>query len=246
MKCKCIETALQSFIEIIQEALDKGVHSIGIFIDLTKAYDTLNHKVLLEKLLSYGIRAIMNLCFKFYLTNRRQCIEINQSDSSNVMVSRYRSSCREIKQSVPQGSVLGPLLFLLYINDFPLNIHCAYLDIFADINVLIMDSDVCALQRKTDRVIAELEMWFNRNDLIINVGKTGIMSFHNRQSKFLIKSQVSFNKLNLEYTAEIKFLGIHITGTLKCNSHVQSLANKLSKVSFMIKSSKGILSLYMI
>jgi hypothetical protein len=87
--------------------------------------------------------------------------------------------------------------------------------------MLITESDVCALQRKIDRVIAELEIWFNRNDLIINVGKSGFMSFHNRQSKFLIKPQVSFNKLNLEYTAETKFLGIHITETLKWNSRVQ-------------------------
>jgi hypothetical protein len=72
------------------------------------------------------------------------------------------------------------------------------------------------------------------------------MSFHNRQSKFPIKPQVNFNKLNLEHTAEMKFLGIHIMETLKWNSHVQSLANKLSKVSFMIKSSKGILSPHMI
>jgi len=72
------------FIEIIQEALDKGVHSIGIFIDLTKAYDTLNHKVLLGKLSSYGIRGITNLGFKSYLTNRKQCVGKNQSDSSNV------------------------------------------------------------------------------------------------------------------------------------------------------------------
>jgi hypothetical protein len=95
-------------------------------------------------------------------------------------------------------------------------------------------------------VIAELEMWFDRNDLILNVGKSGIMSFHNRQSKFPIKPQVSFNKLNMEHTAETKFLGIHITEILKWKSHVQSLANKSSKVSFMIKSSKGILSPYMI
>jgi len=101
-------------------------------------------------------------------------------------------------------------------------------------------------KKKIDRVIAELEIWFKRNDLIINVGKTGVTSFHNRHSEFLVKPQVSFNKWNMEYTAEMKFLSIYITGTLKWNSHVQSLANKLSKVSFMIKSSKGILSPYMI
>jgi len=89
-----------------------------------------------------------------------------------------------------------------------------------------MDSDVCVLQRKTDRVTAELELWFNRNDLIINVGKTGIMSFHNRQ-KSSIKPQLSFNKSTLEYTAELKFLGIHIMETLKWNSHIQVLANNL-------------------
>jgi len=100
-------------------------------------------------------------------------------------------------------------------------------------------------KEKIDRVIAELVIWFNRNDLIINVDKTGFMSLHNRQSKFPVKPQVSCNKLNLEYTAETKFIGIYITETLKWNSHVQSLGNILSKVSFMIKYSKGILSPYM-
>jgi len=72
----------------------------------------------------------------------------------------------EMKQGVQQGLVLGPLLFVLYINDPPLNIHGANLVMFADdINVLITDSDVCALQIKIDRVIADLEIWFNRNDL---------------------------------------------------------------------------------
>jgi hypothetical protein len=144
---------------------------------------------------------------------------------------------------VPQGLVLDPLLFLLYINGLPLNIHHANLVMFAvDINVLITDNDVGSFQNKIYRVIAELETWFNKNDHVVNAGKTGVMSFHNRHMKFLVKPQVTFNKINLDYTAEMKLVGIHVTETLKWNSHVQSLASKLSKESFMIKSLKEILS----
>ena len=82
--------AVQAFIEKIQEALDNRVYSAGIFIDLTKAYDTLNHKVLLEKLSSYGIRGIMNLWFKSHLSNRRQYIDIKHSDFCNNNVSKIK------------------------------------------------------------------------------------------------------------------------------------------------------------
>jgi len=82
---------------------------------------------------------------------------------------------QEINQGVPRGSVLGPL-FLLHINDLPVNIHDANLVMFADdTNVLLSNSDERLLQTKIDRVVAELETWFNRNDLVINAGKTGVM-----------------------------------------------------------------------
>jgi len=158
-------------------------------------------------------------------------------------VNIYRSSSMEINQGVSQGSVLGLLLFLLYINDLPVNIHNANLVMFADdINVLISDSDERLLQTKIDKVVAELETWFNRNDLVINAGKTGVMLFHNRQTQVLVKPLVTFNNMNGDYTAEIKFLGIQIMDKIKWHSHVQLLAGKLCKVAFMIKSVKEVLS----
>jgi hypothetical protein len=87
---------------------------------------------------------------------------------------------------------------------------------FADyINVLISHSDERSLQIKIDSVVAELETWFNRNNLIINAGKTGVMLFHNRQTHFLVKPLVTFNKMAVDYTAKTKFLGIQIIDTLK-------------------------------
>jgi len=149
----------------------------------------------------------------------------------------------EINQGVPQDSVLGLLLFLLYIHDLPVNIQDANLVMFADdINVLISDSDERFLQTKIDRVVAELETWFNRNDLMINTVKTGVMLFHNRQTHVLVKPLVTFNNMNVDNTAEIKFLDILITDKLKWHSHVQLLAGTLCKVAFMVKSLKEVLS----
>jgi hypothetical protein len=168
-KVNVLKQLLRHLIERIQEALDKRIYIIGIFIDLSKVSDVLNDELLLEKLSYYGVRGTTNSWFRSYLTNRRQSIEINQSDSRNVLVNRYRSLLMELKQGVPQGSVLGPLLFFLYINDLPLNIHGANLVMFADdISMLITDGDIGVLQGNINRVTTELELWFNKNHLVMN------------------------------------------------------------------------------
>ena len=97
--------ALLNLTENIRNALDKNEFSVGVFIDLQKAFDTVDHKILLEKLFYYGIRGTANQWFKSYLENRWQFVTINGYNSDEVIMNI----------GVPQGSVLGPLLFLLYI-----------------------------------------------------------------------------------------------------------------------------------
>jgi len=114
------------------------MNPIRIFLDLTKAYDVLNHKVLLSKLNSYGIRNVANLWFESYVSHRKQCVEIKTIHKGIRM-----STIKEIERGVPQGLILGPILFSLHINDLPLNITGNKIVLFADdTNILVEDENI--------------------------------------------------------------------------------------------------------
>ena len=166
--------ALISLTEDIRKNLDNGNLGCGIFVDLQKAFDTVEHDILLVKLQHYGIRGMVNNCFKSYLFDRKQFVSINGRISNQASV----------KYGVPQGSVLGPLFFLIYNNDLNLAIKFCKVHHFAD------DTDLFHFSKLVNKLnkYINLDMknqtgWLNANKISLNVKKTELVIFKHKKKK---------------------------------------------------------------
>ena len=167
--------AILNFIDGIENAFDKNKFACGVFIDLKKAFDKVDHEILLKKLWHYGIRGIANGWFKSYFTNRIQYVSIN-GISSDLL---------KVNFGVPQGSVLGPLLFLLYINDLHNSIRFSSPFHFADdTGLLNIQDSMHAINRTLNKDLRELSFWLNANKIALNVAKTEIILFKTRNKNY--------------------------------------------------------------
>jgi retron-type reverse transcriptase len=167
--------ALISITEQIKENLDKDNYACGVFVDFQKAFDTVNHNILLKKLDRYGIRGPALNWFRSYLTNRLQYVSILGFDSDK----------KVIIHGVPQGSVLGPLLFLIYINDLHSAIRHSTAYLFADdTNLLHVNQNLKKLQKEMNVDLKGLCSWLLANKISLNKTKTELIYFKNQIHPF--------------------------------------------------------------
>ena len=218
--------AILDILNKIQNNIDKRFYSCGIFIDLKKAFDTVDHPILLYKLHHYGIRGIINDWFSSYLSVRMQSTQIG-----SIVSSKERIVC-----GVPQGSVLGPLLFSIYVNDMHRSSKEFDFYLFADdTNLLYAEKDLNKLEVVVNEELLKLCEWLNSNKLSLNVSKSNFVIFHPYQRKVYrevnlkILDNNSEQLVSLERKTYVKYLGVLIDGNLSWKYHINYISTKISK-----------------
>ena len=210
--------ALLNFIEKVAHALDHSSHLIGLFLDFSKAFDTINHEILLYKLSHYGVRGKALEWFRSYLLNRKQYVSLNENNSFT----------EEIKCGVPQGSLLGPLLFILYINDFSNSSDVLSFILFADdSNLFLSHKNPLTLANKINSELENVTQWIRANKLSLNLQKTKYMLFSNSIDALPIN--VVFNETPLEQVSHIKFLGLTVDDKLSWKYHIDDICKTISR-----------------
>ena len=218
--------ALTEIIEKIRNGENAKDGACCVLLDLSKAFDTLNHDILLQKIERYGFRGMSQDLIRNYLSNRYQYVQLGETHST-----RSRITC-----GVPQGSVLGPLLFLLYINDLTSVCHNSTPYMFADdTNLTAFNKTRTTLMVQND--VTTVNEWMKYNKLSLNVQKSSLLSFN-----CTIQEPVRCGNNQLPVTTQSKYLGVILDNELNFKHHVNHVVKKLSKQSGIICKLRQVLS----
>jgi len=229
------ELAVLELTDRILMEMDKNNVPVNIFMDLSKAFDTLDHQILLHKLKYYGFRDVSYNLMQSYLSNRLQYIEINNTQSDYL----------ELKCGVPQGSILGPLLFIIYINDLHTITENLTPIIYADDTSMLASlntNNFSAVQDEINDELKSVSDWLKLNKLSLNIAKTKAMMFRTSQRQIATPA-IFIDSVKIDFVREFNFLGIVLDESLKMKAHVNYISKKVGKTIGILTKLKHILPL---
>ena len=233
------EHAIGQVVGGIVKGFEKNLISACVLLDLSKAFDTIDHDIMLKKLYLYGIRGTALKWFESYLKNRKLRVKCKTVSSSTGCVSNeYEVNC-----GTPQGSCLGPLIFLIFVNDLHLNLVDSLCVQFADDTTLLFQAkSKIYLQFIVESELNRIQDWFNANRLTLNIAKSSYMllSKHNAN---LENFDLSINGVHIPRVKSAKFLGTYIDDGLNWNTHICKLTSKLKSGLGMLQRSKNLLTI---
>ncbi|XP_075736614.1 uncharacterized protein LOC142776588 [Rhipicephalus microplus] len=207
--------------EYILKNFETQLLTLGIFVDFSKAFDCLNHDILFAKLEHYGVRGHALNLLKSYLGSRSQYVVINNCASQTLSISN----------GVPQGSILGPLLFNVYINDIPnISTHAKYIIYADDTSLFFSSNDIGHLEKIANDALSSLAMWSSVNSLKINKQKTKAVLFLPKRKQVFLPPCLYLGDTVIECVDTFKSLGITFSNTMSWDAHVNNLSTTLSRI----------------
>lgn len=216
------ETALLKQKELIIRNIEANLLTLGIFIDFSKAFDCINHALLLRKLEHYGIRGIALTLIKSYLGNRKQYVRMDN---------HAESTLSNIYYGVPQGSVLGPLLFIVYINDIVnIDTECQMIAYADDTSIFVSGDILDNVLEKANIILSKLGLWSEANCLQVNSSKTKAVIFRPKNKSVVVTTPLIFRDAEIQIVQSVKCLGVIFSENLSWDLHVNNVEKKLSRV----------------
>ena len=231
------EQAISELVSEILKGREEGMYTLGLFLDLSKAFDTIEHTVLLQKLFKYGVRGPTLSWFESYLTDRKMRIKCETSSSDRLVYSDYKT----LHYGTLQGSCLGPLIFLIFTNDLYRHLHHCASILFADDTTLYKSHrNLRYLQWCLEDEISTVSKWFTTNKLTLNLDKTVCVLF--QKDTKIEKVELHVSDSIIESQPNTKFLGMWLDQHLSWNKHIEILILKLTRNLNLLKLSRNLMT----